>query len=333
MMRQDRKPPTLPDGDEATWLSRHSNAVICAAIVICAAVVIAAAVVITGVKLSSTGPDKQDPVPGSRHIQYLGVYEPGAPGSYTGVLQFARAVGRQPNLVSYYSGWNEPFQTQFAEEAASHGAMTIVQIDPTNISLASIAAGAYDSYLTAFASEVASFRYKVIISFAHEMNGNWYSWGYQHQSAASFKAAWRHIVTLFRQHGASNVIWLWQVNSLSGKTGPPSAWWPGPQYVNWVGISGYYFVPGATFDNILNPVLFEVRKFTHDPVLIAETGVGPQAGQKRGIDDLFAGIRTHRIIGLVWFDQHSYGGIYKGENWRLEGNPPALNAFRNALKG
>ena len=76
------------------------------------------------------------------------MYEPDAPRSYAGIDQFAQAVGRQPNLVSYYSGWGEQFQKAFAETAASHGAVTIVQIDPDHISLAKIAAGMYDSYLT-----------------------------------------------------------------------------------------------------------------------------------------------------------------------------------------
>ena len=52
----------------------------------------------------------------------------------------------------------------------------------------------------------------VIIGFGHEMNGYWYSWGYRHTSPAVFVAAWRHIVTVFRQQGADNVTWLWTVN-------------------------------------------------------------------------------------------------------------------------
>jgi hypothetical protein len=40
---------------------------------------------------------------------YLGVYEAGAPATYKPVEEFAKAVGRQPNLVGYYSGWAEPF--------------------------------------------------------------------------------------------------------------------------------------------------------------------------------------------------------------------------------
>lgn len=296
-------------------------------VVTCAVLIIGVAVAVLVVKVhgSHSAPPQK--------IKYLGVYEPGAPGSYSGVEQFGRDVGRQPNLVSYYGGWGEKFQEAFAEAAANHGATTIVQMEPYSTSLAKIAAGRYDPYLTSFADEVAAFRHNVIICFGHEMNGDWYPWGYRHTKPATFIAAWQHIVNLFRKQGADNVTWLWQVNSLSSETGPVRDWWPGSRYVTWVGISGYYYLPYDTFDNVFDPVVTAVRQFTSDPVLIAETAVGPQAGQVRGIKDLFAGLRMQHDLGLVWFDQHSYGGLYKGEDWRLEGDPAGLAAFRSALRG
>ena len=57
-----------------------------------------------------------------------------------------------------------------------------------------IASGSYDGYLSAYAEAVRAYRHPVILSFGHEMNGNWYSWGYRNTSPAVFVAAWRHIV-------------------------------------------------------------------------------------------------------------------------------------------
>jgi hypothetical protein len=311
------------------WVVNHLGLSVFVVVVV-ALVVVAATLRASGILSSS--PARTAPAQ-PEQLRYLGVYEPGVPNSYSGVEQFANAVGRQPNLVSYYSGWGQKFALSFAETAENHGATTIVQVDPDGISLANIAAGKYDSYLTSYANQVAAFKHTVVISFGHEMNGFWEPWGYHHQSPASFVAAWRHIVDVFRRQGAGNVIWLWQVNSASSQTGPVQDWWPGSQYVTWVGVSGYYYVPGNTFANVFTPVVNSIRQFSQAPLLIAETAAGPQAGQVRGIKDLFAGIRAQHDLGLVWFDQHSYGGLYKGENWRLEGNTPALNAFRSALKG
>ena len=68
----------------------------------------------------------------------------------------------------------------------------------------------------------------MILSFGHEMNGNWYSWGDGHTSPATYVAAWRHIVRVFRAEGAANVTWLWAVNSRRrGVKFDLSQWWPG----------------------------------------------------------------------------------------------------------
>ena len=116
------------------------------------------------------------------------------------------------------------------------------------------------------------------------MNGSWYSWGYRHTSPAAFVAAWRHIVTLFRDLGARNVTWLWTVNIINDAqqgTGSltPDPWWPGNSYVNWVGIDGYYLKPSWQFAPLFGPTIAEVRALTSAPILIAETGAMPAAGQ------------------------------------------------------
>ena len=182
---------------------------------------------------------------------YLGVYAPGSPGAYQPVADFAKAAGRQPNLVGYFSGWAEPFATAFAQRSRSHGAATIVQIDPTDADIAAIAAGAYDKdYLRPFADSVRNFGHPVVIGFGHEMNAPWYPWGYGHVPPRTFVAAWRHIVTLFRGQGADNVTWLWTINADLSDTGPITSWWPGARYVSWVGIDGYYYRPSDNFAGV-----------------------------------------------------------------------------------
>jgi mannan endo-1,4-beta-mannosidase len=300
-------------------------------IIVAAMAVIAVAAVIAVVRVA--GPHSGPQASPTHPVRYVGVYEAKSPQTYSQVNEFAKAIGRKPNLVGYYSGWDEPFQSGFAETAAQHGAATIVQMDPTGIPLAKVASGAYDSYLSKFATAVAAFGHPVVISFGREMNGFWYTWGYHHTPPAVFVAAWRHVVTLFRQHGATNVKWLWQVNSKSPQTGPVRDWWPGAQYVNWVGVSGYYVVPTDTFSYLFNPVVADVRQFTHDPVLIAETGVRPSSGQQRGIRDLFSGLRSQGYLGLAWFDEDTPGGPYKGGHWRIDSDPPALRMFRDGLAG
>jgi hypothetical protein len=295
--------------------------------VILVTVVVAAAAVIFAVSgvVFPSGPARLP----SNLASYLGVYEKGAPGSYQPVTGFTEVAGRQPNLVGYYSGWREPFQTSFAETVSRHGAATIVQWDPTLVPVSKIAAGDYDGYLRSFADSVRKFGQPVVIGFGHEMNANWYSWGYGRLPASTFVAAWRHIVTLFRAEQADNVTWLWTLQADEAGTGPIASWWPGTQYVTWVGIDGYYYYPAETFFSIFGKTIAQVRAFTGQPVLLSEVAIGPNAGQAQKIPGLFAGMREYGALGLVWFDIAQHQGIYH-QDWHIEDNPAAGTAFRHA---
>lgn len=257
----------------------------------------------------------------------IGLYVHGVPDSYAAVNAFTTATGVKPNEVVYYSGWLEPFQAGFANTVAHKDAVPLVQMDPTGVSIAAIAAGRYDSYLSAYAKAVRAYRHPVILSFGHEMNGHWYSWGYTHTSPAVFVAAWRHIVTLFRTLGAQNVTWLWTINAIHEKTMVPSPgpWWPGTSYVTWVGIDGYYTNSSSVFSSVFGPTILYVRTLTHKPILIAETSATPAADQPAKIADVFAGVHLYGLLGFVWFD--SLGKT----DWRLS-SPAAFAAFRRGAE-
>jgi beta-mannanase len=212
---------------------------------------------------------------------------------------------------------------------AEHGAVPLVQINPTNVSVAAIAAGRYDAYLVSYAKAVRAYRNPVVLGFGHEMNGTWFSWGYTHTSPAAFVAAWRHIVTLFRANGAWNVTWMWTVNIIKTKNGwipNPAPWWPGRSYVTWVGIDAYYLNPSWQFVPIFGPTIVAVRELTGDPILIAETSATQAANQPEKITNLFAGIRTYGLLGFVWFN-----AIYASLDYRISG-PEAIAALRQGAK-
>jgi len=274
------------------------------------------------------------PTPHSATGDYIGVFQRGAPESYAGVTEFTKTTGVSPRVVSYYSGWHEAFQPGFAADAVRHGALPLVQIDPTDVRIAAIAAGQYDNYLRSYAEAVRSFGHKVILSFGHEMNGSWYSWGYKHTPAAVFVAAWRHIVDVFRRQDAQNVIWMWTINVIHPGSGEissaeipsPVRWWPGASYVTWVGIDGYFYKPSWTFAPLFGPTIKIVHALTRVPmpILISETSA-PAAYQPTKIADLFAGVRAYGLLGFVWFDANG------ARDWSLS-SPAAIAAFRRGAK-
>ncbi len=294
------------------------------------AAIIAAAAIATAVTIYNRSADGPGPLPDDLPTtpqSYLGVFVDGIPNSYAGVTAFARDTDAKPDIVMYYSGWYEQFPEHFAMTAADNGAVPLVQMDPDGISLAAIASGQYDGYLSAYAEAVRAYRYPVILSFGHEMNGSWYSWGYRHTSPHVFVAAWQHIVTVFRALGARNVTWLWTVNIMNdtqrGTIPRPNQWWPGSSYVTWVGIDGYYLKPSWAFAPLFGPTIGDVRTLTSDPILIAETGAVPAAGQPAKITNVFAGIRSYGLLGFVWFDAANSAG----KNFTIN-SPAAVAAFR-----
>ncbi len=265
---------------------------------------------------------------------YLGVFEDGAPPGYQPLMSFGKVAGMEPNLVGYFSGWAEPFDRTFADSVSAHGAVLLVQIDPTLAPIAQIAAGDYDNYLRSYADSVRGYGRPVVIGFGQEMNGTWYPWGYNHVSPATFVAAWRHLVSVFRGQGAENVTWLWTINANrpTGSTIPSlSSWWPGRQYVTWVGIDGFYYRSSDTFRAVFGRTIEQVRAFTHQPVLLSETAVGPAAEQFIKIPELFSGMVRNRTLGLVWFDKNQHAGIYH-QDWRIEDNQKAGDAFRLGVR-
>ena len=295
-------------------------------------VVALTAIAITGSRISFRYPPDVHETLAPHPASYLGVFEPGSPPAYRRIKGFATMVKHQPNLAGYYSGWAQGFNGAYATELHQHGLIPYVQIDPSFARVSAIPAGAYDTYLKSYADSVRDFGHAVVIGFGHEMNGSWYSWGYNHTSPATFVAAWRHIVTVFRAEGAYNVTWLWTVNQQERPGSHPiRSWWPGASYVTWVGIDGYYVRPSDTFSSVFGTTISQVRKITSKPILLSETAVSLKFNPLAKIEDLFNGLQNERMLGLVWFDVNQPANGPYHQDWRIKDDSQAQVAFRLGL--
>lgn len=264
--------------------------------------------------------------------KYLGVAIPDAPASMTNYAAFVRASGTRPSLITEYLAFGYPFDSVGAANAYDAGAMMMIQWEPVGYSLTGIGEGRYDNYITTFAKTVRSVDLPVVISFGHEMNGGWYSWGSSGNTAASFVAAWRHIHDLFAKVGATNVIWLWDANvTYTDPDVPLEPLYPGDSYVDWVGLTGYYHQNTGeggrtTFETLFTPSADQIRTFTDKPLLIAETAAAPGPLKAAEIRDLFTTIAAHDdLIGAVWFNYDKSGE--NETNWTFDSDPAAAAEF------
>jgi hypothetical protein len=282
-----------------------------------------------GVRLAGSGdPRRSGPQPGSAACRagcrYVGVAL--ARMDQASLQNFERLSGIKPQIEENYWAFGEPFPSGWARTLQRNGLLPLLQINPRRVSLAAIAAGGYDRYLRRLAAAVRALRDPVALSFAHEMNGSWYPWGFLHVQPEVFVAAWRHVHHVLAAAGARRVIWVWTVAHTAPQPGrlfaPVGPYWPGAAYVNWVGLDIYYSNPGTTFRTAFLPTIAAVRRFTRDPILLTETAVPDQDGQLQQISDLFAGARAAGLLGVIWYDQDAR------RSWELDNRPAALAAFR-----
>lgn len=257
--------------------------------------------------------------------KYLGVALNGVPRSLKAVTAYKQKIGKQPNVLEFYSAFGDGFDTSGVRRIYQTGALPFIAWEPFKPSLKAIADGKQDAYIKKYARDLVHLNLPVAISFGHEMNGDWYPWGRTKATPADYVAAWRHIHDLLQDAGATNVIWVWTPNVI---TPMPNVglkqYYPGDAYVDWAGMIGYYTLTGPhTFDTLYGPTMRQIRTFTKKPIFIAETA--SQEGQRRraDVDNLFDGVEAHDdVLGFIWFN------IPKRADWRIEISPLALEVYR-----
>jgi glycosyl hydrolase family 26 len=241
---------------------------------------------------------------------------------------FIHSTKVKPTIVQIYSPFRTAFPVGWAQQMVSQGFLPQIQIDPQSTPLSAIANGKYNNVLAADASALKQVHGPVVLSFAHEMNGGWYPWGCGRTSAATYVAAFRHMVNTIRHDGASNVIWMWTASSVQVRACPLGTRYPGDKYVTWVGLDGYLRMTGDSFSGRFGQALAEVHQFSGRPVLISETGVlvGTRHAAQR-ITSLYRGAAAAPgVLGVVYFNSETH----KFGDYRPQDNATTLSAFRRA---
>jgi mannan endo-1,4-beta-mannosidase len=299
--------------------------------VLCVAVLalVPACSAVSGYRIAS--PPSQPPLPHlsitSPHVSITSQWINGVVLSSVGDLNsWETATGEHPAVIAMFSRFGAPFPLSATRQALMANAVPLLQLDPTGVSLAAITRGAYNRQLRAYNAAIRSLNNPVLLSFGHEMNGVWYSWGCGKASPRLFRAAWRHIHALIT---APQVTWVWTINDIwNGDPCPLRSWYPGAAYVDWVGIDGYLRPPVDTFTSAFGRTLAKLHRLTRGkPILLAETGVslGPDWAQR--INNLYAGAHRTRLRGILYFD-----GVTSNGNYRPQDHPAALAAFRKVLR-
>lgn len=291
----------------------------------------------------------------------IGAYDGGLPGTLEGVVELERALGLRFPLVQLYTAWgDEPdqaFPRRVVEAIAALGSIPVVTWEPwlatfesrlhphlplrdarDRSGLQTIARGDYDFYIDAWAAEAAAHGRPIMVRLAHEMNDPYrYPWGPHNNQPQEFIAAWRHVVDRFRAAGATNVLWVWSPHvAYEGY----EVYWPGDDYVDWVGTGALnygtvaYWSRWWTFEEIFGRHYDFLAGFGK-PLMIAEFGTLPVGGDRvRWYREALEGFpaRHPRVKALLFFHARDDRTVTRqAVDWAFESDTTVVRTLREAL--
>jgi mannan endo-1,4-beta-mannosidase len=216
------------------------------------------------------------------------------------------------------------------------------------VTMTAIADGSHDAHVDQMLAGMRAFPGPVVVRWGHEANGNWYPWSAantggraSHSSPQDYVAAWRHIVARERAlPGASNISWFWCANandvpSAGGKAYSLEQYWPGEQWVDFIGCDGYNEPHSWTsFDSVFAKPYRRITALSAKPFWIGEVGchepLPGQSGTKSGwIADMLKSRRFPAMQALCYFD---YDARPSGRaDWRLDSTAGTFDAVRSVF--
>jgi len=206
--------------------------------------------------------------------------------------------------------------------------------------------GKYDDYFKLYAEQLKAFGHPVLFRLNNEMNGEWcwYSAYYYGKDAELYKAAWRHIHSIFDDNGVDNALWVWNPHDLSF---PDFKWnhylmyYPGDEYVDIIGLTGYntgtYFAgeKWREFDSIYPGLYAEYDRHFAKPFMITEFGSNSVGGDKPAwINKMFSQINQFSKLKVaIWWNSIDYDKTGNpGRVYIFDETGDTMSAFRQGLK-
>lgn len=293
------------------------------------------------------------------------------------IESFESLVGKHQAIIASSSYWGEQtFPEANVRLIARHGSVPLIYWSPWDrpylegrgpdkYSLLRILAGEHDAYIDMWADKAREIGWPIIVSFANEMNGSWFPWSGLHYGAGTevtgetsekfqgpetFKAAWRHIVDRVRARRADNVLWALHLMMISDPNEPwnlAKEYYPGADYVDWLGLSVYgsQFPADPEWAPFLPLIEWPFEELSqldpHKPIMLCEWGAAelPHLGDRaEWISDAFQLMKEPKYARLkaavFWHErwQNSDGeNAGKYSNLRVNSSPAALAAYRTGV--
>jgi hypothetical protein len=224
-------------------------------------------------------------------------------------------------------------------------------------SMQNIIDGVFDDQLRAWARDAKQDNVPLLIDFAVEMNGDWFSWngtyngknkmGYGDKDyfdgPERYRNAYRHIIDIFRVENVKHITWFFHpdIHSIPDENwNQAKYYYPGDEYIDWLGVSIYGSQhPGADYWETFNEILADRYQSILDisqnkPIALLEFGVTdnhPSGKKDAWLEDAF-----ETILDNPYLDFQAIS--YWHESWeeeddifaslRIDSSAESLDTFR-----
>lgn len=274
--------------------------------------------------------------------------------------QFVTLAKKDIAIEMFFLGWPSNFPATKCNEISNNGSIPHItwmpQVSGSPYPLDGIINGTYDNYIKSFANGAKTFAKPLFIRLGHEFNGDWYTYGGANNGGGTlngfgdptkadgperFIAAYKHVHDLFVGQGVTNIVWIWCLNNGSSPTAAwnvPEAYYPGDDYVDWIGFDGYNFGTSQTwsgwvdFRGIYYPLYTKFESY-NKPIMIGEYASVENGGNKADWIH-YAYLYTHysfpKIKAITWFHvAKTEGTVFT--DWRINSSTTSLTAYQDAI--
>jgi beta-mannanase len=255
----------------------------------------------------------------------------------TAISKFENNAGKKLALVVFSNEWYNgiSFPNSMANIVKQNNAVPIIRMAPWQnngqslsdagpYTVSNIAMGQQDTALKKWAKAAKTFGSPILVDFGYEPNNDEFPWS--KQGPVTYIAAYRHIVTIFRQQHANNVYFVYHPD-MGSTPDNMRQWYPGDPYVDWILASAYGEDGNIGTLGVLNKSYHNLTAISlSKPLGIEEWGIGSSTDTKNTLNAL-AQNKFPRIRILSVWNEGPAGGIDR----RIEQSPEMLNAYKAGI--
>jgi len=255
---------------------------------------------------------------------------------------FKRTFG----IRSIYIKWGDAFPWKRAVKIAKRGSLLMLTWEPylkrekEKSILPDIVSGKYDNLISKFAMSAKNFGKPILLRWAQEPNGDWYSWSGAYNKDSLYIKAHRRIYEIFMQKNCHNVKFVFCVNydDIPGKRWNKfENYYPGSDYVDVVAMDVYNW--GDTrgwskwthFPKIIKKPYERMIKLAPDkPIILGEIASCYSGGDKaRWMEEFMKNLKTKftAVKAFVWFDWD------KECNWKITDRQNVFDVYKKQVSG